>query len=53
MKTAPVWAWLDGSATPVRVGTLFRDEHTGAVFHTTLLPGRWQSCPGSGTTTAP
>ena len=30
MKTAPVWAWLDGSVTPVRVGTLFRDEHTGA-----------------------
>lgn len=30
MKSAPVWAWLDGSATPVQVGTLFRDEHTGA-----------------------
>ncbi|KVW99605.1 type II toxin-antitoxin system HipA family toxin [Thiobacillus denitrificans] len=30
MKTAPVWAWLEGSVAPVRVGTLFRDEHTGA-----------------------
>jgi serine/threonine-protein kinase HipA len=30
MKTAPVWAWLEGSVTPVRVGILSRDEHTGA-----------------------
>lgn len=29
MKTAPVWAWLEGSSSPVRVGTLSRDEDAG------------------------
>lgn len=30
MKTAPVWAWLNGSTTPVLAGILSRDEFTGA-----------------------
>jgi len=30
MRQAPVWAWIGDEAAPQRVGTLFRDEASGA-----------------------